>query len=765
MRGELVVVTGLRISAEVEAVMRGNRGRGAGVLAVWLVVLMVGAGLFAAERTYWTTSKVVGSPEPPDPYRLELKFPQLLLNEPLSITGVPGSSRLLVAGRRGQIWSLDASMKEPSAQLVIDLKRSIYGIAAHPQFDRNGLLFVTSLLDPAHPSPEGSRLTRIVVQRGQTLTADPASETVILTWPSGGHNGGCLRFGPDGMLYLATGDGSGIADSLQTGQDIRDLPGAILRLDVDHPDAGRAYGIPPDNPFVNQPDARGEIWSFGHRQVWKFSFDPPTGQMWGGEVGQDLWEMVYLIQRGGNYGWSVREGAHPFRPERVKGPGEFQPPIVEHPHSDFRSLTGGWVYRGRRHPELAGAYIYGDYDTGKVWMLRYDATAKQVTEHRELCDTQVRIVEIFPDADGELLFVDFAGGGFHHLVPVPPSAQPQQDFPRLLSQTGVFSSTKDHTPAPGVMPYDVIAPLWSDGAEKQRLLAVPGEGRVEFDAVTYPSPAPGSLPGWRFPDGTVLIKTFSLEMEAGNPASARRLETRLLHYIRMPGNDDEYGAQVWNGYTYVWNDEQTDAVLLEAKGADRVFQILDKAAPGGLREQTWHFPSRAECTLCHTMAAKYVLGATTAQMNRDFKYGDGPPKNQLQHLNELGFFTKPLPEKSESLPQLTDYRDVKRSVESRARSYLHANCSHCHRKWGGGNAEFLLLATLPLDETGTVGVRPGHGVFDLAEPQIIAPGQPDRSMLLHRMKKTGLGRMPHIASNRIDEDAVKLVERWIRELR
>src|SRR2546426_7617713 len=244
-------------------------------VTVWMLMFFAVASASSAERALWTTSKVVGSPEPPDPYRLELAYPKLRLEEPLSASVVSGSKRLMVAGRHGQIWVFDASRKEPQSQLIVDLKRTVYGIAVHPQFEKNGFVYVTSVVDAANPSPNGSRLTRLTVDRGETLAADVKSEQLILEWPSGGHNGGCLRFGPDGMLYLATGDGSGIADGLQTGQDISDLLGAILRIDVDHPAAGKAYGLPKDNPFAGDPKARGEIWSFGHRQVWKFSFDAP----------------------------------------------------------------------------------------------------------------------------------------------------------------------------------------------------------------------------------------------------------------------------------------------------------------------------------------------------------------------------------------------------------------------------------------------------------------------------------------------------------
>lgn len=323
-------------------------------LAVVVALVMCGTLANAAERALWTTSKVVGSAEPPDPYRLELAYPKLKLFEPLSAGLIPGSKRLLVAERPGKIWVLDASSKEPQPQLVVDLKRTVYGIVAHPQFEKNGFLFVTSVADPANPSPNGSRLTRLTVARGESLTADVASEKLILEWPSGGHNGGCVRFGLDGMLYLVTGDGSGIADELQTGQDLSDLLGASCASTSTIRPAIEPTAFRRTIPSSATRKLAAKFGRLGIGRFGSFRSTRPTGQMWGGEVGQDLWEMVYLIQKGGNYGWSVREGAHPFRPERPKGPAEFVAPIVEHPHSDFRSITGGWVYRGKRLPELVG---------------------------------------------------------------------------------------------------------------------------------------------------------------------------------------------------------------------------------------------------------------------------------------------------------------------------------------------------------------------------------------------------------------------------
>jgi uncharacterized repeat protein (TIGR03806 family) len=390
-------------------------------------------------------------------------------------------------------------------------------------------------------------------------------------------------------------------------------------------------------------------------------------------------------------------------------------------------------------------------------MLRYDEKAKRVSEHRELCDTTLRIVAWAQDAEGEVYAVDFVDGSLYQLTPAPPAPKGAPEFPRKLSETGLFADVPTLKPATGLIPYSVNAELWSDGASKERFIAIPGEGKIEYETVTYPQPAPGSVPGWRFPDGTVFVKTFFLDTA---PGQKRRLETRLLVVERVAGTE-EYGDQVWSGYTYIWNDEQTDAVLADAKGLDREYAIKSAS---GQRKQTWHFPSRAECTLCHTVTAKYALGVNTAQLNRDHDYS-GVVANQLATLEHIGILDRKLPKPPKDLEKLADYRDPQASLEARARAYLHANCSHCHRKWGGGNAEFQLLSTLPVAELGIVNTKPGQGAFDLKDPRILVPGDSDRSMLYHRMTRTGLGRMPHIASNMVDADGVKLIGEWIRSMK
>jgi len=706
-------------------------------------------------RPLWTTSRVQGTPDPPDPYRLENAFPELVFDEPLSINLIPGTNRFLLCERDGKLYTFE-DRPDATADLLMDLGRTVYGAAAHPDFLQNGRFFVASVTAEGLTA-EGSRLSRFETSPDDRWHADVNSEVVLLKWPSGGHNGGCVRFGPDGLLYLSTGDGSGWADWFLTGQRIDDLLASILRIDVDHANGNTPYQIPPDNPFVNTEGARPEVYSYGHRNVWKFSFDR-EGRLWAGDVGQDLWEMVELVHPGDNFGWSVNEGTHPFKPDRPRGPTPIVPPLIEHPHSEARSVTGGEVWDAAAPGDLHGSYVYGDYDTGKIWSVQL--IDGKPTPPRQLADTQFRVVAFAKNTAGEVLVVDHVTGTIQKLVPAPPPATDAPVFPRLLSETGLFVSTAEHTPDPGLIPYSVNASLWSDGADKERLIALPGDGQIAFDDVTYPTPPPG----WQFPDGAVLVKTFTMEMEAGNPASSRRLETRLLHYKDMPGDRERYGAQFWRGYTYVWNDEQTDAELLDAAGADRVLTIHDAAAPGGVREQTWHFPSRAECTLCHTMAAKYALGVNTLQMNRLHDYGHNQTRNQLAQLQEWGVFSKPLPAAPETLPKLADDQDTSAPVGDRARAYLHANCSHCHRLWGGGLTDFELTANLPLEKTGTVGAKPERGAYGLTDPKLIVPGDPDRSLLLHRMTLLGLGRMPHVASNRVDDNGVRLIREWISEL-
>jgi uncharacterized repeat protein (TIGR03806 family) len=625
----------------------------------------------------------------------------------------------------------------------------LWSLAFHPKFSSNGFVYVCYL--DQRPRPLRGRISRYTVDLKNPLVCNKDTELILLEWVAPvDHYGGCLKFGPDGMLYCSTGDGAATSDHNNTGQDISDLTSSVIRIDVDRVENGRMYGIPPDNPFVKHPGARGEVWAYGLRNIWKMSFDRKTGELWGGDVGQDLWDMIYLVEKGGNYGWSVMEGSHPFRTDRKVGPTPIIPPVAEHDHAEARSITGGFVYRGSRLPELQGHYIYGDYETGKFFGFRYEG--KKMLKPELLADSTVHIVGFGEDDDGELVVLDYSG--LLYQLTKAPAEKAAADFPKQLSQTGLYSSVKDHAMAPGVIPYNVNAPLWSDHAIKDRYIALPPGKKINYSANGT----------WNFPDGTILVKTFAMQMKAGDPSSNKRLETRLMHL--------ESGQ--WRFYTYLWNEAQTDAELLGKGSLYRDLEISDPAAPGGIRKQKWHFPSRTECTLCHTAISGFALGLSTAQMNRVFNY-EATADNQIRTLEHLGLFSKPLSDyyKPSSKPDdpppsaakfANPYDAASGTLDDRARSYLHSNCAHCHRIYGGGNALFQLTRWTPLESTATLHAMPTHGDYGITDARIIAPGEPERSMLLFRMSKRGQGRMPHVGSAEPDEAAVKLIREWISSL-
>ncbi|MBI3840277.1 MAG: PQQ-dependent sugar dehydrogenase [Planctomycetia bacterium] len=701
-----------------------------------------------------TTSRVVGSPDPPLPYRAKKTFAKLTTSFPLTVLQQPDSDWLIclthdASNGPTNIVRFKDDREAERFEKLLWIDRTAYDLTFHPDFKNNGYLYIGSN-GPAtgEPTVKTTRVTRYTMSRRPPQAIDPRSETMIIEWPSDGHNGGALVFGHDRMLYVTSGDGTSDSDTHIVGQDLSRLTAKVLRIDVDHPDSGRQYSVPNDNPFVTMEGARGETWAYGLRNPWRMTVDKQTGHIWVGNNGQDLWEQAYLVRRGDNYGWSALEGGHPFYLDRQAGPTPFVKPTVEHPHSVARSLTGGVVYHGTKFPELRGAYIYGDYSTGKIWGVKHDGS--QITWHKELADTTLQITGFGADTHGELLIVDYRGqdqGGFYTLEPMPTDG-PRAEFPARLSQTGLFESISPLVPQGGLVPYSVNSPLWSDGAIKARYIAIPfkqgTDRRIEFT----------ESHGWNFPDETVLVKSFALELEVGNPASRRWIETRLL--TRQEGE--------WVGYSYLWNDEQTEAVLVEAAGVDREFSIRDSAtdAVTGAGKQTWHYPSRAECMVCHSRAANFVLGLTELQMNKDHDYG-GVVDNQLRTLAHLGLLqlTKPL----DQYRKLVDPYDSQADLDARARSYLHANCAQCHVAAGGGNAKMELEFFTARDKTNIFDVAPMHDAYKIPDARLIAPGAPERSILLERIARRGAGQMPPLATSVVDGQAVKLLSDWIRQLK
>lgn len=774
------------------------------------------------KRIPLTTSTVVGSPDPPRPYQTERVYKDVPTSWPVIPHMIPGSDEMLVIALNAsygttRIHRMKDDPKSKMWEPWLISPHTAYQMEFHPKFAENGYVYIGSngrgpLLQPAEGKHSmKTRITRFTMQTKPPHEIVPGSEITIIDWDSDGHNGGAMVFGHDGMLYVTTGDGTSDSDKNLTGQDMTNLCGKVLRIDVDHPEPAREpggadpkknYSVPKDNPFVDLKDARPEIWALGLRNPWRICVDKKTGHLWTGNNGQDLWEQAYLIKKGENYGWSVMEGSHPFYPDRDAGPGPFIKPTVEHHHSEARSLTGGLVYYGKKYPDLTGAYIYGDYSTGKIWAVKHDGT--KILWHKEIADTRLTITGFGIDRQGEILIADFIkDGGLYTLVPTPPTVK--STFPRKLSESGLFKSVKGHVMEPALIPYSVNSVLWSDGAGKQRWLGLPANERIGYT----------NSRGWNFPDKTVIVKSFYIEAEEGKPESRRWIETRFL---------TKQGSE-WHGYSYSWNDAQDEGALIEAKGTDREFSIkvpVSQEYPRGVKKLNWHYPSRAECMVCHSRAANWVLGFTELQMNKEHEYDCVPsflPKgakgpvtvreNQLVVFERLGLFKvdwvnevreaqrkelkakgkkdpyidaflerqsatrgQRTPVKStllslppEKSPRLVDPYDAKQDLNLRVRSYLHSNCAQCHVKEGGGNAQMEMEFTQPLDMMRIISVKPQHDSFGLQDAKLIVPGFPDRSVLLHRIAQRDKGHMPPLATRLVDDKAVEMMRAWIGGLK
>ena len=355
------------------------------------------------------------------------------------------SGRIFVGEQRGTIHAFKEG--DAKTKVFLDITKKVsyvdeeneegfLGMTFHPKFKSNGEFFVfytpkgqpkSHLLSKTLPKKydRTNVLSRFRVKKDNPNEADPASEEILMTieHPFWNHDGGTLAFGPDGYLYVALGDGGKANDPYGNGQNLKSILGKVLRIDIDKKDEGLAYGIPKDNPFVGKKGARGEIWAYGFRNIWRMSFDSKTGKLWAADVGQNLWEEIDIVERGGNYGWNPREGQHPFGDKGVgPRPGLIEP-IWEYYHDIGKSITGGHVYRGKKVPALAGLFLYADYVSGNIWALRYDEKAKRVTGNHPLRQGGFPVYSFGEDGQGELYVLTSTpdGKGIFRLAAKRPS--------------------------------------------------------------------------------------------------------------------------------------------------------------------------------------------------------------------------------------------------------------------------------------------------------------------------------------------------------
>lgn len=717
----------------------------------------------AAKRVPWDTSRLVGSPEPSLPFHTVNAFPKLKTTFPITIVPEPGrNSYLLLENngygpvRKSRLLRVTNDADIATPEVLLEFDESIYDACFHPRFAENGYLFIGANGRFGEGKMEfNNRLLRFTMDR-KTGAIVPASRTLILEFQSHGHNGMALVFGKDGMLYVTSGDGTSDCDEWESGQDLTRLLAKLLRIDVDRPSDGKPYSVPADNPFLHLKDARPETWAYGFRNPWRITMDRVTGEFWVGENGQDLWEYARIARRGENYGWPLWEGSHQLHQQRKAGPTPVTKPLIEHSHTDFRSLTGGIVYRGAKFTELVGAYIYGDYGTGQIWMARQKDG--KLIENKCIADTPLGITGFCETPQGDMLVVDYLGNAVHKLEPLIEAGNPVGPFPASLSETGLFSDTATLKPHPALIAYEINAPAWHDGAASERHIALPRDERMEY----------ADRNGWNFPDGTALVQTLKGE--------GKRIETRVL--LRQQNE--------WAGYTYAWDESQTDATLVPKEGATR---------------NGWRFPGRQECTLCHARAVNYVLGLSTVQLNRGDQIArwerdgllkfdhskveesqwrseyekQGLSDTAVQRRMDLVLRTdlqrapatgSPLlPRPPGKLPRIASPKDEKAPVRERVRAYLHANCSHCHVRSGGGNSKMQLASHMDDAAMQVLGADPMHTTFGIPEAKLGAPGAPERSLLVYRAAVRGPGQMPPVGTLKPDAEGIALIARWLADMK
>jgi len=644
---------------------------------------------------------------------------------PVALLQAPDSADVwYVVEKTGRVVRIPDE-SDATATVFLDLSEVVHarpsemgllGLAFDPEFASNGHVYVS--WNRQEGSREYSRISR--------FTRFPGDETIALTTelvmldfeqPYENHNGGHLEFGSDGMLYISFGDGGSAGDPLEYGQNRDVLFGKILRIDVRNATESAPYAIPPDNPFASEGGAP-EIYAWGLRNVWKFSFDRATGDLWAGDVGQGEWEEVNLIRNGGNYGWRVYEGNACFLENAECGELVSEPPVVEYSHAEGLSVTGGVVYRGAELPSLVGRYVYGDFVSGRIWAVSYDPLTGVAVPELLLDSTGLAIAGFGQGADGEVYVVDYGNGDDGQMYRLT-AAEPVQAtaFPERLSQTGCFDSEIPSRPASGLLPYSVRVPFWSDGARKERWFAIPDDTTIAVDER-------GDL---ELPVGSVVVKHFYRDEQL--------FETRLMMRHRDGG---------WAGYSYAWLPDGSDAVWVRG---------------GEVREvagEPWLFPSSAQCLACHTDIAGRTLGLELAQLAGPFDYPGGSRADQITTLQHIGVLPQQLPQ-VRPLPKLDDPSE---SDADRAHAWLHTNCAFCHAPDAPGrsNADFSWYSG---DLASLCDLEPLAGDLGIDGATIVSGGDLDRSLLWLRTQRRDAYAMPPLGSYRADPDGTRLLRAFI----
>lgn len=595
----------------------------------------------------------------------------------------------------------------------------LLGVAFHPQFATNRYVYFNYIGRNASNNME-TRVTRFEVASNGIINRD--SEIILLRFnqPYSNHNGGQIAFGSDGYLYISSGDGGSGGDPQQNGQNTNNLLGKILRIDVDNTSSGRNYAIPADNPFV-VTGGTPEIWAYGLRNPWRFGFDRETNELWVGDVGQSAWEEVNLVTRGGNYGWGDMEGDSCYSGRSNCSTANKIKPILSISHNTgVCSVIGGYVYRGAQYPAAYGKYFFTDYCVNTMQSItRNSNDTITVSNHGNV---PVDIVSFAQDNQGELYAIGQSGAGSQIVKMQATGGELQPGIMAArLSATGCVNAANPALPAAAMIPYKVASPFWSDTADKERYLSLPNNTSIDLTTEG----------DFLFPVGSVLMKHFKL--------NERFIETRLF----------ARGELGWQGFSYEWRDDQTDALLL-TDGKEKLIEGVQ-----------WQYPSRGQCLTCHTEVANFSLGLETVQLNNHMLYTtSGINAHQLDTLAHINLFSSTVTS-TQKAQTLFSLDDTNATLAQRARSYLHSNCSNCHSPNGTTPVNLDLRYRTALTATQTCNVQPTVGDLGISNARIIAPGEPERSVLLARMKVRDVNQMPPLGSHLVDQDAVDVISAWI----
>lgn len=689
---------------------------------------------------------------------LQRRFSGVTLDVPIKGLQAPNDSNFwYIAEKSGNIVRFANDSSANSAQVYVSTaadsssfsdERGLLGFAFSPDWPTKKELYVSYTLEN---SGTKSRLSRLVITDDLSLPATYTEQVLFeISQPFSNHNGGEIAFSPiDGYLYWGLGDGGDSNDFLDKSQDTRSLLGAMVRVDVNGiPFVSNSnpanYNIPADNPFAANAkcgSADGttgcaEIYAWGLRNPWRWSFDSLSGNLYLGDVGQsgaNRREEINQINLGGNYGWPCREGFLDTSNNSSHidcATASFDPPLHDYETALGRSVTGGYVYRGSNIASEIGNYLFADYITGRIWSLNLANFTST-----ELIDSPHLVSSFMQDENGELYVLRYgvSGGNQGHIYQIVDSNNTggSNSMPTDIFDVGCIDANQTGANNQ-LIPYEPSAPFWSDNANKQRWLSIPNNTSIS---------ASDSFANWSFPSGTVTMKNFVIDSQL--------IETRF--FMRHTNGD-------WGGYSYEWNSDETQASLVVG-GKDRTINL----SGGGT--QIWRYPSSGECNQCHTAAAGFVLGISTPQLNGVMNYpSTGITANQLETLNHIDFFSSDVSEPVAALPALPDPFDVSETISNRARSYLHTNCSSCHRPGGGTPANIDLRLSTTLNSTMACNVVPQLGNLGISGAQIISAGNASNSVLHARMTRRDGDAMPPIGSNIIDLDGAQLIADWINSL-